>query len=310
MSDPVATAETILRAACGERVRTGFSMAPLTTFRIGGAAAIYLEPESDDDLAAASQAVRASGLPVVVLGKGSNVLVSDRGFPGIVLRLGRGYRWTARHGASITAGGSMPLPALAGVALRHDLSGMEFGVAIPASLGGAVAMNAGAHGRSMAEVVDAVEVFRLQNGRTSSIAAADAGFGYRRSSLGQDAVVTGATMHLEPGDPGEIRRRMDEARAWRRSTQPLAEPNCGSVFTNPPDGHAAELVERVGLKGASVGGATVSEKHANFIVTAPGASAEDVRALIARVQAEVESRTGVHLDPEVRMVGEFDDARA
>jgi UDP-N-acetylmuramate dehydrogenase len=310
VSDPITTAETILRAACGNRIRTGFPMAPLTTFRIGGAAAIYLEPESERDLAAVSQALRASGLPVVVLGKGSNVLVSDRGFPGIVLRLGRGYRWAARDGSSITAGGSMPLPALAGVSLRHDLSGMEFGVAIPASLGGAVAMNAGAHGRSISEVVDVVEVFRLHDGRTTSIAGEDAGFGYRRSSLGDDAVVTGATMRLAPGDPSEIRRRMDEARVWRRTTQPLAEPNCGSVFTNPPDGHAAELIERSGLKGSSVGGASVSEKHANFIVTTPGARAEDVRALIARVQSEVGSRTGVHLDPEVRMVGVFDDARA
>jgi UDP-N-acetylmuramate dehydrogenase len=310
VSDPITTAETILRAACGDRIRTRFPMAPLTTFRIGGAAAIYLEPESERDLAAVSQALRASGLPVVVLGKGSNVLVSDRGFPGIVLRLGRGYRWVARDGSSITAGGSMPLPALAGVALRHDLSGMEFGVAIPASLGGAVAMNAGAHGRSMSEVVDVVEVFGLRDGGTTSVAGEDAGFAYRRSSLGDDAVVTGATMQLERGDPSEIRRRMDEARVWRRTTQPLAEPNCGSVFTNPPDGHAAELIERAGLKGSSVGGATVSEKHANFIVTTPGASAEDVRALIALVQLEVGSRTGVHLDPEVRMVGEFDDARA
>jgi UDP-N-acetylmuramate dehydrogenase len=310
MSDPIASAETILRAACGDRVRTGFPMAPLTTFRIGGAAAIYLEPESDHDLAAVAQALRASELPVIVLGKGSNVLVSDRGFPGIVLRLGRGYRWAAREGASISAGGSMPLPALAGVALRHDLAGVEFGVAIPATLGGAVTMNAGAHGRAVADVVEAVGVFRLREGRSSLVSADDAGFGYRRSSLGPDTVVTSATMHLAPGDPSEIRRRMDEARDWRRRTQPIAEPNCGSVFTNPADGHAAELIERMGLKGASVGGATVSAKHANFIVTAPDASAEDVRALIARVQAEVESRTGVHLDPEVRMVGEFDDARA
>src|SRR5205085_8344871 len=133
-------------------------LAPLTTFRIGGPGALYLEPESMRDLAAASRAVRETGVPVVVLGKGSNVLVSDEGFPGLVLRLGRGFRWAARDGARLTAGGAMPLPALANVALQHSLGGLEFGVAIPASFGGAVRMNAGAHDGSLDRVVEAVEV--------------------------------------------------------------------------------------------------------------------------------------------------------
>jgi UDP-N-acetylmuramate dehydrogenase len=136
MSD-IARAEAILRAACGDRVRTAFPMAPLTSFRIGGPAALYLEPESESDLAAASQALAAGRLPHVVIGKGSNVLVSDRGFQGLVLRLGRAYRWAARDGNRLSAGGSMPLPALSGVALHHALDGLAFGVAIPASLGGA-----------------------------------------------------------------------------------------------------------------------------------------------------------------------------
>ena len=147
-----AAAERILRAACGPRIRSSFPLAPLTSFRLGGPAALYLEAESEADLAAASEAVQATGIPWAVIGKGSNLLVSDRGFTGLVIRLGKGFRWAAREGSHLHAGGSMPLPALSGVALAHSLAGLEFGVAIPASMGGAVRMNAGAHGRSMSEV--------------------------------------------------------------------------------------------------------------------------------------------------------------
>lgn len=305
MSDS-ARAEAILRAACGDRLRTSFPMAPLTTFRIGGAAALYLEPESDADLVAVAQAVSQDDLPYVVIGKGSNVLVSDRGFDGLVLRLGRGYRWVARDGLRLTAGGSMPLPALAGVALRHALDGLAFGVAIPATLGGAVKMNAGAHGGQMADVLLDVEVFRLEEGRMDRVPATQAGFSYRHSELPSDAVVTGAEFQLRSGDPVTIRAAMDEARAWRRRTQPLAEPNCGSVFKNPVDGHAAPLIEQAGMKGARVGSVQVSTKHANFIVADEGAHAEDVLALIDLVRRTVESRTGVVLEPEVRLIGGFD----
>jgi len=302
----LARAEAILRAACGDRIRTAFPMAPLTTFRIGGPAALYLEPESEADLEAAAQALAASGLPHVVIGKGSNVLVSDRGFDGLVLRLGRAYRWAARHGERLSAGGSMPLPALAGVALRHGLAGLEFGVAIPATLGGSVKMNAGAHGGELADVVVDIEVFRLGEGITEHVTAVDAGFSYRRSALPSDAVVTAATVGLAAGAADAIRAAMDEARAWRKRTQPLAEPNCGSVFKNPAEGHAAALIEKSGLKGARVGGAQVSTKHANAGVAAERGRAEDVKALIDLVRREVESRSGVTLEPEVQMIGSFD----
>ena len=302
----LARAEVILRAGSGDRLRTSFPLAPLTTFRIGGPAALYLEPESEADLRAAGQAVRETGVPFVVLGKGSNVLVSDEGFPGLVLRLGKGYRWAARDGGRITGGGSMPLPRLAGVALSHGLAGLEFGVAIPATLGGAVRMNAGAHGHSLDEVVDQVEVFLLGAGETRIVPAADAGFVYRNSTLPGDGVVVAATVSLRPGEPGAIRAEMDDARDWRRRTQPLAEPNCGSVFKNPPDGHAARMIESLGLKGASAGGAQVSEKHANFIVARPGTRAADVVALIRSVQEQVADRYGVRLEPEVHLVGSFD----
>lgn len=308
MSEGIRRAESILRAACGDRVRTHFRLAPLTSFRIGGPAALYLEPLSDADLVAAGEAVRETAIPFVVLGKGSNVLVSDAGFAGLVLRLGRGYRWAAREGDRLTAGGAMPLPALAGVALSHSLAGLEFGVAIPASLGGAVRMNAGAHGHELAGVLETVEVFELLAGTARRIAAADAGFSYRRSELPADAVVVGSTVALEPGEPSEIRALMDEARDWRRRTQPLAEPNCGSVFKNPPGDHAARLIEEAGGKDLAVGGASVSAKHANFIVASEGASAADVVELIRSVQEVVEASSGIRLEPEVHLVGDLDHA--
>lgn len=304
--EAVARAEAILRAACGERVRSRFPLAPLTTFRIGGEAALYLEPRSDGDLAAVSAAVRETGIQFVVLGKGSNVLVSDGGFPGLVLRLGGGFRWAAREGERVRAGGAMPLPALAGVALQHGLAGLEFGVAIPASLGGAVRMNAGAHGRELAEILEAVDVYRIGEGRAEAVPAERAGFAYRRSALPEDAVVTGATVRLRPGDRAAIRAGMDEAREWRRRTQPLAQPNVGSVFKNPPGDHAARLIEAAGGKGMRVGGASVSEKHANFIVAAPGTRAADVAALIGAVRELVASRFDVGLETEVHLVGDFD----
>ncbi len=305
MTGDLTLARSILRRVTGDRLREDVSMAPLTSFRIGGAAALYLEPEDERDLAAASDAIRRAGIPVAILGKGSNVLVADAGFTGLVLRLGRGFRWSAREGDLLSAGGAMPLPALAGVALHHGLDGLAFAVAIPASLGGAVRMNAGAHGGQMSDVVETVDVFRLDAGTRERVTGAAAGFAYRHSELPADGVVTGAALRLLPGDHGEIRAAMDDARRWRRETQPIAEPNCGSVFTNPPGEHAAALIDAAGLKGARQGGAHVSAKHANFIVTEPGATAADVVALIEVVRNTVEAETGVRLEPEVRVVGEL-----
>lgn len=304
--DRPARAELILRSAVGPRVRTGYPLAPLTSFRLGGPAGLYLEADSDRDLEAASAAIGATGLPWTVIGKGSNLLVSDAGFPGLVLRLGKGYRWAAREGSAVRAGGAMPLPALAGVALSHGLAGLEFAVAIPATLGGAVRMNAGAHHGSMDTVVRWVDVFSLPESSRTRLAASEAGFVYRRSALPEGSIVVEAGLDLRPGEPAAIRAEMEEARAWRRATQPLAEPNCGSVFKNPEGDHAARLVEAAGAKGLSVGGAHVSEKHANFVVASPGATAADVWELIGRVQRLVEDRFGVSLEREVQLVGEFD----
>jgi UDP-N-acetylmuramate dehydrogenase len=302
VTDRIARAAGILEAG-GARVKRRVSLAPLTTFRLGGPASLYLEPESEADLAAVARGVAETGIPILVIGKGSNVLVADEGFDGLVLRLGRRFRWVARDGERLSVGGAMPLPALAGVALRHGLSGLEFGVAIPATLGGAVAMNAGAHAGDMSQVVDTVSIFRVDRGESAVLRAGDLAFSYRWSSLPEHSVVTGAALRLIPGEDAAIRARMDEAKAWRKRTQPLAEPNCGSVFTNPPGDHAARLIDAAGGKRLSVGGAAVSQKHANFIVANPGATAADVRSLIGLVQAAVAEAVGIRLETEVRFVG-------
>ena len=303
---PLEVGERILREALGVRVRTSFPLAPMTSFRLGGPAALYLEARSMEDLSALSRAVRETDLPLLVIGKGSNLLVGDGGFPGVVLRLGKEFRWTARGGSRLSAGAAMPLPALAGVALSHSLAGLEFGVAIPASLGGSVRMNAGAHGRSLDEVLSSVEVFLVGEDRTRVLPAAEVGFRYRETSLPPGAVVLAATADLRLGDPGDIRSSMDDARRWRRATQPLAEPNCGSVFKNPPGDHAARLIESIGGKAMTVGGARVSEKHSNFIVAGPGATARDVMALMTALRDGVLREHGVALEPEVHVVGTFD----
>lgn len=303
MSADLRRAEELLRDRCGDRVRVGSPLGPLTTLRVGGPAALFLEPSSEQDLVAASEAMRETGVAVLVLGKGSNVLVADEGFDGLVVRLGGGFRWTGRDGDRVSAGASMPLPALAGVALSHGLSGIEWGVAIPASFGGAVRMNAGAHGGEMADVVETIDVFDLLDGGARCLGAAEARFIYRDSALPDHTVVTAATLRLRPAEPERIRARMDEVREWRRANQPLAEPNCGSVFKNPPGDFAARLIDEAGLKGMTVGGASVSMKHANFVVTSAGARAADVVELIRDVRRIVEERSGVRLEPEVRLVG-------
>lgn len=301
----IEAAEQILRGSCGRRVHRDFDLAPLTTFRIGGPAALFLEPQSIEDLHAAAEAHRRAGVPVVVIGKGSNILVSDSGFPGLVLRLGRGFRWSGRDGMLLSAGAAMPLPALAGVAASHSLSGLEFGVAIPASLGGAVKMNAGAHGGAIADIASSIEVFSLESDEMRRVPPGDAGFVYRGSSI--SGVIVAATLGLVAGTKEKIDGRMKEAREWRRATQPLAEPNCGSVFRNPPGDHAARMIEEAGGKVLSVGGASVSAKHSNFITAAPGTQASDVIVLIERIRHAVEDMFGVRLEREVHLIGDFHD---
>ena len=307
MSDGGDVAARILTERAHGHVERDGAIAPLTSYRLGGPADVLLDAAGVEDLEALAAAVKESGVPVLVVGRGSNMLVSDRGFDGVALRLGAGFRWSKASGTTIEAGGAMPLPAIATLAMHHDLAGFEFAVAIPASLGGAVRMNAGAHGHEIAEVVSSIDVFVLSDGTTSRIAAEEAGFSYRRSNLPAGSIVTAASISLRPGTNDEIVAGMNEAKEWRRRTQPLNLPNGGSVFKNPPGDHAARLIEQTCGKGMQVGGARISEVHANFIVTEDGARANDVYTLLRKIQRMVREDTGVELEPELKLIGEFEE---
>jgi UDP-N-acetylmuramate dehydrogenase len=297
----------ILRARAHGRVERDMPIGPMTSYGLGGPAAVFLEAATDADLEALAAALSETGLPLVMLGRGSNLLVSDRGFPGVAVRLGSGFRWTRVEGTTIDAGAGVPLPTVAVLSGQHALEGIEFAIAIPASVGGAVRMNAGAHGHAVGEVLNEVAVFRFAAARRESIPAVALGFAYRSADLPEDAVIVGARFALRPGDPALIQEKLREARDWRRATQPLNLPNAGSVFKNPPGDAAGRLVEEICGKGISVGGARVSEVHANFIVATEEATANDVFTLIRRIQRRVKQEAGIDLEPEVRFVGEFEE---
>lgn len=297
----------LLRDGAHGRVGRDVPIGPMTSYGLGGPAAVFLDAATESDLAALASAVGETHLPLIMLGRGSNLLVSDRGFPGIAVRLGAGFRWTRVEGTSIAAGAGVPLPTVAVLSGQHSLAGIEFAIAIPASVGGAVRMNAGAHGHAVGEVLDQVAVFRLEGARRETIPATKLGFAYRSSDLPSDAVVIGARFALRRGDSAAIQGKLREAREWRRATQPLNLPNAGSVFKNPPGDAAGRLIEEICGKTMSVGGARVSEVHANFIVAADTATANDVFTLIRRVQRLVKEEAGIDLEPEVRLVGEFEE---
>jgi UDP-N-acetylmuramate dehydrogenase len=303
----VERAYEILRAGAHGRVERDVPIGPMTSYGLGGPAAVFLEAATDADLETLSVALADTELPLIMLGRGSNLLVSDRGFPGIAVRLGAGFRWTRVEGTTIAAGAGVPLPTVAVLSGQHALAGIEFAVAIPASVGGAVRMNAGAHEHAVGEVLDEVTVFRWHGGGRESIPAARLGFAYRSSDLPEDAVVIGARFALRPGDPAQIQKKLREAREWRRANQPLNLPNAGSVFKNPPGDAAGRLIETICGKGTSVGGARVSEVHANCIVATENATADDVYTLVRRVQRRVKQEAGIDLEPEVRFVGEFEE---
>jgi UDP-N-acetylmuramate dehydrogenase len=303
----VERAYTLLRSRSHGRVERDLPIGPMTSYGLGGPAALFLEAATEADLEALSAALADTRLPLVMLGRGSNLLVSDRGFGGIAVRLGAGFRWTRVDGSLIAAGAGVPLPTVAVLSGQHSLAGIEFAVAIPASVGGAVRMNAGAHGHSVGEVLAEVQVFRLDAAASETIPASQLGFTYRSTDLPDDAVVTGARFALTRGEGPKIQERLREAREWRRANQPLNLPNAGSVFKNPPEEAAGRLVERVCGKGTSVGGARISEIHANFIVATSEASADDVYTLIRRIQRRVKDETGITLEPEVRLIGEFEE---
>lgn len=292
-------------------VETDRTLGPLTTYRVGGPAALYVEPSSVDDLEVLAGAVSDAGavdLPVLVLGRGSNTVISDHGFPGLVIRLGSAFAKIDERSdgePGLVAGGSAPLPTLANWAARRGLARVEFLISIPGSVGGAVRMNAGAHGGEVRDVLTEVRLFDLDQMRLDVRDADSLGFRYRGSDLTDRHVVLDATFALEPADVAQVRERMEGYRRHRAETQPGALQNAGSTFKNPPDDHAGRLVEAAGLKGFAVGGASVSTLHANFFMASDDATSQDVFDLVHEVRARVLDRFGVELQPEVRFVGSF-----
>lgn len=301
MTDPLVER---LRAACSGEVTATASIAELTTLKVGGPARVLVEVERDEDIAAVGSAAADHGIPWLVVGRGSNLLVADAGWDGIAVKLGRGYRGVELLGdGRVGAGAAEPLPVLAVKLANEGLTGFEFAAAVPGSLGGAVRMNAGAHGREIVDVLVSADVVLPQDGVRRTLTNEELGFRYRHSDLPGGAVVVGAVLALEPADADTIRDAIAEIKQWRRDHQPINEPNCGSVFTNPQGDSAGRLIDAAGLKGMSIGGASISEMHANFIVTTPGATARDVLALIRHARDTVAERFDVALVPEVVTVG-------
>lgn len=305
--DPLVECEATLRPHVGDRLLVGAPLGPRTTYRVGGPAALLLEAAGEDDLAAARDAVVATGVPVLVVGKGSNLLVADCGFAGLAISLGDAFAGVDVDGTTVVAGGAAALPVVARRTVAAGLTGFEWAVGVPGSIGGAVRMNAGGHGADMAASLARVRVVDLAGGEDGDVPAARLDLAYRRSSLRPTAVVVAATLALAAGDRAAGEAQLAEIVRWRRDNQP-GGPNAGSVFTNPAGDSAGRLVEAAGCKGLRVGTAEVSTKHANFIQADAGGSADDVRALMEAVRRRVLEATGVELHAETVLVG-FDDPR-
>jgi UDP-N-acetylmuramate dehydrogenase len=298
------TAAALERAVRG-KVRRDFPISRFTSFRLGGPAAVLVEPADAEDLAAVGRVLSKTELEPLVIGRGTNLLVSDDGYEGVVIRLGKPFEWIRSEDSELEAGGSTPLPQVANRAARLSLTGLEFAIAIPATVGGAVKMNAGAHSSSVSDILGSATICRLAAGELKTVNPEDLAMGYRESSLGASDVVTSARFRLEPGDREEILGRMESYRTHRSTTQPVEAPNAGSMFRNPAGDTAGRLIEAAGLKGRRAGGAEVSQKHANFFLALPGARAQDVYDLMALVQKAVKRESGVLLIPEVRLAGRF-----
>ena len=308
-----------LAAAQTGTVERDAPLGALTTWRVGGPAAVLVRVENVDDLVAVGQILASDpdSAPCLVLGRGSNLLVADAGFTGVAITLGAGFEAVTIGTDTVTAGGATPLPVLARQCASAGRAGLGFYVGIPGSVGGAVRMNAGGHGRETAEVLlDATIVDLHAHDRADGPGAGRGGvktpaaaldLGYRHSSVGDHQVVVAARFRVETGDSELLRAELREIVAWRAEHQP-GGANAGSVFRNPPNDSAARLVDvECGLRGLRIGGASVSEKHANFIQADAGATAAQVHQLIELVRDRVEATTGVRLQPEVHQVGFSDD---
>lgn len=280
------------------------SMKKHTSWKIGGPADVMVIPACVDDIILVLNLAKEYKIPLTILGNGSNVLVKDKGIRGIVLKIGSGFNQIQIHKAGIEAEAGALMPLVAKKAVEAGYSGLEFAAGIPATVGGAVCMNAGAHGKSIEEVIQEVTVLNTE-GCIQKLTNEEAGFHYRKSIIRDKGyIVLKALFSLEAGASELIRSKTEENLAKRRRSQPLEYPNAGSVFANPPGQWAGWLIENVDGKGMKVGNAMISEKHANFIVNLGGATAEDVLNLISRIKQLVYEKFHIELNLEIRVIGE------
>jgi len=294
-----------LTARLGPAAHRDAALGSRTTYRVGGRAALGVEVADENALLDVARALRGLDVPVLVMGNGSNLLVADAGFAGLVVTLGTGFETLGITANEVRAGGALALPTLARRTAAAGLTGLEWAVGVPGTVGGAVRMNAGGHGSDTVATLVSYRVVDLVGAGVTDHPASDLGATYRHTTVAATDVVVSATHRLEPGDPVAGRAAIDEIVRWRRANQP-GGANAGSVFTNPDDDSAGRLIDHCGLKGLRIGTAEVSPKHANFIQADRGGSADDVRRVMDRVREEVAAETGVALTSEVRMVG-FDD---
>jgi UDP-N-acetylmuramate dehydrogenase len=300
----MSTLEQKLRGYFGERLANDRSLAEFTSLGVGGPADLFLIVENQQELMLALSAAYRAGVRAFCLGSGTNLLVSDRGVRGLVLYLGEGFKDVVIDGLKVAAGAAVRFGTLVETVVERGLEGLEFGEGIPGTVGGALVMNAGAFGGEISRVVRLVSGVTVE-GEARALDGDAVGFAYRRTGLPPGFVVTRVDFELLSGDRGKLRARMMEVRTRRASRQPQGVPNAGSVFKNPAGNFAGRLLEGAGLKGVRVGGAAFSEEHANFIVNLGGAQAEEVRALIEIARAKVREQSGVLLEPEVKLVGEW-----
>jgi len=277
----------------------------MTTFRVGGKADLFVEPKNRAELIEVLKAVKAENVPYFVIGNGSNLLVSDEGYEGVVIRLAGDFLEVKGDGERIIAGAGAMVSRICSFARDEELTGLEFAYGIPGTVGGAMVMNAGAYDGEMAFVVESVDLLTPEC-EVITLSNADMKFSYRHSILKEkEMIVLGTTFKLSKGNKADIEGKMQDFMGRRRSKQPLEFPSAGSTFKRPEGHFAGKLIEDAGLKGYRVGGACVSEKHCGFVVNDQGGTASDINELMNRVAARVYETSGVTLEPEVIKIGKF-----